>query len=66
MKNTGQSEKKSITECLTQRTTVKHKQRSNGESNNNNNKMLEFITRTIRCTIEKAHIRDNGAQCKAK
>jgi hypothetical protein len=46
MKNTGQSEKKLITECLTQRTRVKHKQRSNGESNNNNNKMLQFITRT--------------------
>jgi hypothetical protein len=42
----GQSEKKLITECLTQRTSVKHKQRSNGESNNNNNKVLEVITRT--------------------
>ncbi len=41
----GQTEKNLITECLTQRTSVKHKQRSNGESNNNNNKMLDIITR---------------------
>jgi hypothetical protein len=42
----GQTENNLITDCLTQRTSVKHKQISNGESNNNNNKMLEVITRT--------------------
>jgi hypothetical protein len=61
----GQSEKNLITECLTQRRSVKHKQRRNRESNNNNNKMLEVITRTNFDAQLRRHIPET-MECNAR